>query len=147
MPRKIVVAVDQSEESKKLLEWAAKVVLKPEDHVVAIYCIPEKAMFGFGTFLLDEYWGRIQKEEVDQGEKILRSMRVEAEKIGIPITTETRPGAPHQVLEEYCTMIKADLLIMGRDTMQSVRGLGGSVSAHCIANCPCPVLVARAGTY
>jgi len=51
MPRKIVVAVDQSEESKKLLEWAAKVVLKPEDHVVAIYCIPEKAMFGFGELM------------------------------------------------------------------------------------------------
>eukprot|EP00190_Bangiopsis_sp_CCMP1999_P006666 CAMPEP_0198723872 /NCGR_PEP_ID=MMETSP1475-20131203/1387_1 /TAXON_ID= ORGANISM="Unidentified sp., Strain CCMP1999" /NCGR_SAMPLE_ID=MMETSP1475 /ASSEMBLY_ACC=CAM_ASM_001111 /LENGTH=108 /DNA_ID=CAMNT_0044485189 /DNA_START=107 /DNA_END=430 /DNA_ORIENTATION=+ len=108
MGRKVVVAVDKSPEAHKLLAWAAKKILTKEDHVVALYCTPVKAMFSFGGITLEQYWGRIQKEELDIAEKTLRDMRVAAEKIGINISTETQPGHANEVIVDYCKKVKAD---------------------------------------
>lgn len=98
-----------------------------------------------GGITFEGSWEKIQSEEIKIANETLRKMRIEADELGVPISTETSPGNASDIIPEYCKTVGAELLVMGRESQQGFFA-GPSVSAHCIAHAPCPVLVIRSGT-
>lgn len=63
MGRKIVIAVDKSDDAAKMFSWAKVKLFTKEDHIIALYCTPERSMFNLGNFLRTHVHGDFKKIE------------------------------------------------------------------------------------
>ncbi|KAL0384761.1 UNVERIFIED_CONTAM: hypothetical protein Sradi_2870400 [Sesamum radiatum] len=121
MARKILVAVDEGEESAYALSWCLKNLMvshhnsNSKDTLVLLYAKPPQAVY----------------IAMDSTGKDTVEMMVEY-------------GDPRDVICEVAEKLKVDFLVMGSHGYGLIRrAFIGSVSNHCAQKVKCPVLVVK----
>jgi len=150
--RKVVIAYDNSDASKKMFDWAVRDILRPEqDHVVLATVLDiQESTYIKAHFMKDEAVGRqshgrrLSVVEQDEATEQLRPLVETLVGKGITAQVNIVKGDAKIKLTELTKEVRADLMIIGS------RGLGpikkmimGSVSDYIVHNCECPVVVAR----
>jgi nucleotide-binding universal stress UspA family protein len=135
---RIVVGVDGSTQSRNALRWAAKEAQCTGDSLTAVMSwhnpYPEMWIPRLGP-TADPM--ELARRSLDQlvGEVLGKDPVVAVEKVVLE-------GPPAKVLIEAAH--GADLLVVGSRGLGAFTGLVlGSVSLHCVAHAPCPVVVVR----
>lgn len=132
--RRILVAVDGSEDSKRATMMAATIAEKYESELIVLNVIPGRA------------YDQIKVVAEKKAREIVDRELATARDHGIKARWEILPSAESIVgqIVDYADREKADLIVIG------TRGLGGfkrmligSISSGVVTHASCPVLVVR----
>ncbi|XP_062223486.1 universal stress protein PHOS34-like [Phragmites australis] len=157
-PRRVVVAVDESEESMHALSWClsnvvsttAEAVVAPPPAVVLVHACPTRPLYypvidGVGYVLtsevmdsMDQYMASVADTVVTKARSICTAFP------NVKVETCVEKGDPRDVICSAAEKVGADMLVMGtRGYGFLQRALLGSVSNHCVQKCKCPVVVVK----
>ncbi|CAN6289370.1 unnamed protein product [Urochloa humidicola] len=157
-PRRVVVAVDESEESTHALSWclsnvvsAAKAAAAPPPAVVLVHARSPPLPFyypavdGAGCLLtqqvmdsMDQYMASAADTVVTKAKSICTAFP------SVRVETCVEKGDPRDVICSAAEKAGADMVVMGSHGYGFLqRALLGSVSNHCVQNCKCPVVVVK----
>jgi nucleotide-binding universal stress UspA family protein len=136
---RIVVGVDGSDESKAALRWAGRQAALTGARLEAVitWHIPSAA-YGGPMLALTEYdFAPGAQQTLDEAiQEVLGAHPA------IEVSTVVEEGYPALMLLQAA--VGADLLVLGSRGHGAFAGmLLGSVSEHCVAHAPCPVVVIR----
>ncbi|XP_026430130.1 universal stress protein A-like protein [Papaver somniferum] len=152
--RKIVVAIDEGEESIYALTWAIKnnvfvVSQKSNDTILLLYAKPHMQLIS----TLDEPEYLFSSDVIISMEKyskdvsdcvIEKAKRVCKDLQSVKVEIRVEEGDPRDVICDVVEKIGADILVMGTHGYGMIkRALLGSVSTHCAQNVKCPVLIVK----
>ncbi|XP_030957778.1 universal stress protein PHOS32-like [Quercus lobata] len=149
--RKILVAVDQGEESMHALSWCLKNVISEnsKDTLVLLYVKPPRAVFsaldGTGYLFsadmmvaMDKYSNDVAEFVVEKAKKMCKDLH------DVKVETKIEHGDPRDVICQMTEKLGAAVLVMGSHGYGLIkRALLGSVSNHCAQNVKCPVLIVK----
>ncbi|KAK9147027.1 hypothetical protein Sjap_006930 [Stephania japonica] len=148
--RKILIAVDDGEESMYALTWAIKNVISQnsKDTLVLLYAKQPPVVFtsfdGTGYLFssdivsLDKYRDDVAENVIERARRLCRDLN----NVKVEVRVET--GDPRDVICEAAEKVGADVLVMGTHGYGLIkRALVGSVSNHCSQKAKCPVLVVK----
>ncbi|KAK7840231.1 hypothetical protein CFP56_016913 [Quercus suber] len=130
--RKILVAVDEGEESMHALSWCLKNVISKnsKDTLVLLYVKPPRPVFsaldGTGYLFSADIMAAVDKYSNDLAECVVEKAKMMCKDL-------------HDMTEK----LGADVLVMGAMVMPNQKALLGSVSNHCAQNVKCPVLIVK----
>ncbi|PKI44100.1 hypothetical protein CRG98_035512 [Punica granatum] len=154
MIRRIVVAIDESEESMNALSWCLDSLVfqdKPGNNVlVLLYVKPPPPIYSFfdaaeylfsgdAVAAMEKYGTELVHSAMDRAEAVYRSFstRIEVERL-------VGRGDPKDVICHTVKKLKADTLVMGSHGYGFMkRALLGSVSEHCAKKVKCPVVIVK----
>ncbi|KAL3728414.1 hypothetical protein ACJRO7_033060 [Eucalyptus globulus] len=149
--RRVLVAVDESEESMHALSWCLKNIVsdKFRDTLLLLYVKPPRAMstaldgtaylFSSEVMLAIERYGNEVADCVMQKAKKLCS-----ELADVKVETRMENGDARDVICQMADKLGADLLVMGSHGYGLIkRTFLGSVSNHCAQNAKCPVMIVK----
>ncbi|EOY11636.1 USP-like protein isoform 3 [Theobroma cacao] len=148
--RKILVAVDEGEESMYALSWCLKNVISQnsKDTLILLYAKPPRAVYsaldGTGYLFSADILATMEKYSNDVAacviEKAKRMCREQADEVEVRVES----GDPRDVICQVAEKINADVLVMGSHGYGLIkRAFLGSVSNHCAQNVKCPVLIVK----
>lgn len=145
MYKKILVAVDGSEQAAKAALHGAHLAVKLGADVIIFHVVPTLPSYAsISPDQLGIVHQDITKEFYKQGREILKQTREDLAAYAINITSEMSVGHP---ADEICKMVAkcgCDLLIMGSRGLGQIKGyLMGSVSNRVCRHVDCPVLIMR----
>ena len=136
--KRILVPIDSSETSKRVLAQAAKVNRFSEAEIHILY-VADIHKLAINAYLSNNILAEIEKA----GDRILGEAELAFPK-EMHLVKIYRTGDPAEVIEEYEKEINADLIIMGSRGLGFVRGvLLGSVSKYVLEHAKCPVLIVK----
>ncbi|KAL4636810.1 hypothetical protein ACB092_03G035400 [Castanea dentata] len=149
--RKILVAVDEGEESRHALSWCLKNVISEnsKDTLILLYVKPPRAVFspldGTGYLFsadimaaMDKYSNDVAECVVEKAKKMCKDLH------DVKVETRIEHGDPRDVICQMTEKLGADVLVMGSHGYGLIkRALLGSVSNHCAQNVKCPVLIVK----
>jgi len=150
--RKVLIAYDNSEASKKMFDWAFRDILRPDnDHVVLATVLDiQESTYIKAQFLKDDAAGRqshgrrLTIVEQDEATGQLRPLVDKLVEKGITVQVNVLKGDAKVKLTELSKDLRADLVIIGSRGLGPIKKmLMGSTSDFIVHNCPCPVIVAR----
>ncbi len=135
----IVVGIDGSLHSRKIVAYAADLAQKYDAAVFVVY-----AYSPIPTWLGNRELERVAGVEVDKGMELLAPYVELLRRAGIQAEPEVMEGpAPRAILNVAQTR-QADLIVIGSRGLGAVRGLLlGSVSERVVRLATCPVLIVR----
>lgn len=138
MVRRVVVAVDGSEQAEKAVEYALEQF--PDDELAAIYVVnPTKAISG-GEYPTQA----VLDAEEERARSILRDVESVARDHDREIATESLFGRPSREIVSYADGTDADQIVVGSHGRTGVsRVLLGSVAESIVRRAPVPVTVVR----
>ncbi len=151
--RKILVAIDGSNQSEAVFEQALELAKKEDASLMLLHCLPLELQSG-GLYYTDMY-GRELINYSDQMQEKFRKEKNEAlewlasycEKgtaQGVPTEWDVKVGDAGNVIRQLAETWDADLVVLGR---RGHRGLAeiilGSVSSYVVHHVPCSVLVVQ----
>ncbi|XWS57443.1 hypothetical protein CRYUN_Cryun09bG0174500 [Craigia yunnanensis] len=150
--RKILVAVDEGEESIYALSWCLKNMISrnSKDTLILLYVKPPRAVYsaldGTGYLFSTDILATMDKYSNDVAvcviEKAKRTCREQADEVKVKVRVEN--GDPRDLICQVAQRINADVLVMGSHGYGLIkRALLGSVSNHCAQNVKCPVLIVK----
>ncbi|GMI79377.1 hypothetical protein like AT3G62550 [Hibiscus trionum] len=151
--RKIVVAVDEGEESMYALSWCLKNVVSQssKDTLILLYAKPPRAVYssldGTGYLFsadilvsIEKYSNDVAACVIEKAKRVCREQAAHEVKVEVKIES----GDPRDVICEFADKINADMLVMGTHGYGLIkRAFLGSVSNHCAQNVKCPVLIVK----
>mmetsp|Transcript_25271 Transcript_25271/g.43637 ORF Transcript_25271/g.43637 Transcript_25271/m.43637 type:complete len:160 (+) Transcript_25271:42-521(+) len=158
--RKFIVAVDGSPSSTKALDWALTTLIVPEEDIVILVAVSEKAG-EFGGFPVCVFpkspkatvgdVARFQSREQMELMKIRAELSAFLQKYeamcaaaSVSCSCMELAGNPKEELCAIAEREKPHILIVGnRGTGDLKRLLLGSTSDYLVHNCTCPVLVVK----
>ncbi len=150
MIKKILVAYDNGNQSKKALEAAIEISgnTGAEIYVVAAYALP---IVYQGTIPLDGVYpdntviiNYLQENSHAYMEKILAEAADQVRQANIPVYTEVLDGSPGRVISQYAEEKGVDLVAVGSHNRTMVnRFFIGSVSNYILQHVKCLVLIAK----
>lgn len=137
MFRKVVVALDGSEESKKAAELAEAIARRFRSEVLVVH-VRELAYTGGGTW--DPEWApEVEASIAASVSRLTAHGRQASSEI-----VEAPEGHEGHAIADAAAKIGADLIVMGSRGRSRVAGaVLGSVAGSVIHHASCPVLVAR----
>ncbi|GMY21867.1 universal stress protein PHOS32-like [Fagus crenata] len=149
--RKILVAVDEGEESVHALSWCLKNVISEnsKDTLVLLYVKPPRAVFtaldGTGYLFssdiltaMDKYGNDVADCVIEKAKKICKDLQ------DVKVETRIEHGDPRDVICQMTQKLGADVLVMGSHGYGPIkRAFLGSVSNHCAQNVKCPILIVK----
>ncbi|SDL20129.1 Nucleotide-binding universal stress protein, UspA family [Glycomyces sambucus] len=139
---RIVVGADGSEESVEAVRWAVRQAALTGATVQVVTAWEVPMAYGAGMMIMPD------EAEFDAAAKQVAEQTVRAaaaEDGQVQVERTTVMGHPARVLTEAAE--GAALLVLGGRGRGGFKGmLLGSVSQHCVANGPCPVVVVRTAT-
>ncbi|KMT13834.1 hypothetical protein BVRB_4g076790 [Beta vulgaris subsp. vulgaris] len=148
--RKIVVAVDESEESMYALSWCLNniIVRHPEDSFVILHAKrPTVVYSGFdnSAYLSShDALSSLDRRDSDMACWVLQKAEKLCAEHDVKVEGRVEEGDPGDVICEMVKVLKADLLVTGSHGYgQLTRAILKSVSHHCVQNAGCPVLVVK----
>ncbi|RLN41493.1 universal stress protein A-like protein [Panicum miliaceum] len=156
-PRRVVVPVDESEESMHALSWclsnvvsAARAAAAAPPAVVLFHARSPRPFYcpavdGAGYLLtqqvmdsMDQYMASAADTVVTKAKSICTAFP------GVRVETCVEKGDPRDVICGAAEKAGADMVVMGSHGYGFLqRALLGSVSNHCVQNCKCPVVVVK----
>lgn len=141
---RLLVALDGSEESRKVVQFLARTPFKGPMRVTAVTVWPghQQGLFGVLRGLRDQRTAaRVARS---QGGEVLRKLT--APLAGGPYTVETEwlQGDPAFMLIEAAARHQAQMIVLGARGRKAIkRFLLGSVSQKVLVHAPCSVLIVR----
>ena len=132
---KILVAVDNSENSKRAGDYALKLSKEFHANVMALHVIPA------GKYLPEENLEKGTEHDFDYLDKISQ----QSVSAGVNLKTEIIKADSSVVDEitEYAEKENIDLIVIGIRSVSEFRFMLGSTATGVIVNAPCPVLVVK----
>ncbi|KAE8660199.1 USP-like protein isoform 3 [Hibiscus syriacus] len=151
--RKILVAVDEGEESMYALSWCLKNLAprSSKDTLILLYAKPPRtvssSLDGTGYMFSADILATMDKYSDDVAaciiEKAKRICREQAD-YEVKVEVKIESGDPRDVICQVAQKIDADVLVMGTHGYGLIkRAFLGSVSNHCAQNVNCPVLIVK----
>lgn len=145
--RKIMAAVDISEYSKDILEYAGSLAESTQSELIVVNVIHhrdieilQKAAMETTGFSVKEWLERQKKERLEAIQGLIR----EAALSHLPIRTLFREGIPFRELTKAVEEEGVDLVVMGVKGRGNVPGvLVGSTADKVFRRCPVPLLNVR----
>ncbi|KAH1083723.1 hypothetical protein J1N35_023484 [Gossypium stocksii] len=151
--RKILVAVDEGEESTNALSWCLKNVIShtSKDTLVLLYAKPPRAVYtsldGTGYLFSSDILATMDKYSNDVADCVIEKAKRMCREQGDPevkVEVIIESGDPRDVICQVADKINADVLVMGSHGYGLIkRALLGSVSNYCAQNVKCPVLIVK----
>ncbi|GLJ09326.1 hypothetical protein SUGI_0106670 [Cryptomeria japonica] len=148
--RKIMVGVDESEESMNALSWALDFfcIGNAKDSLILLHAQPPPGdysnMDSTGYLFSSEIDQAVEKYQKNVTENVLK--RAKSICIGKNVCEESRVcvGDARDVICEEAEKIKPDFLVIGSHGYGTIkRAFLGSVSDYCAHNVKCPVLIVK----
>ncbi|KAA3472612.1 universal stress protein A-like protein [Gossypium australe] len=151
--RKILVAVDEGEESMYALSWCLKNIISQccKDILFLLYVRSAQAFHSsldgtgylFSSDVLatvDKYSNEVANCIIEKAKRMCREKGDDEVKVEVIIES----GDPRDVICRVAENIHADVLVMGSHGYGLIqRAFLGSVSNHCAQNVKCPVLIVK----
>ncbi|XP_030440323.2 universal stress protein A-like protein isoform X1 [Syzygium oleosum] len=149
--RKILVAVDESEESMYALSWCLKNVVSEnyKDTVVLLYAKPIRSAYatldGTGYFFSSEVVATMERYNKEMAGSVMAKAKKVCNDFGeVEVETRVENGDARDVICRVTQELGPDVLVMGSHGYGLIkRAFLGSVSYHCSQNVKCPVLVVK----
>ncbi|XP_003558090.1 universal stress protein PHOS32 isoform X3 [Brachypodium distachyon] len=158
--RRILVAVDEGDESVHALRWCLANFAAPGDTVVLLYVRPPpptyslldaSAPLGYlfaeeATAAIDGYSREVAESVVQKARKLcaLYSREYGRANGGMKVEVKVSVGDARSVICEMVDELGADVLVMGSHGYGLFkRALLGSVSDYCVRNANRPVLIVK----
>ncbi|KAH7542967.1 universal stress protein A-like protein [Ziziphus jujuba] len=149
--RRILVAVDEGEESTYALSWCLKNVISDnsKDTLILLYAKPPRPVFtaldGTGflfssdiTSAMDRYGNELAECIIEKAKRMCKDLQ------DVKVETRIESGDPRDVICQMAEKLGADVLVMGSHGYGLIkRTFLGSVSNHCAQNVKCPVLIVK----
>lgn len=155
LPRKVVVAVDESSESAFALEWALSHVVFPSDLLILLHVhsnpVAAPTSLGIDQFGMEDVYmppdssSRASVAALDASEALVQHfMRQAGERTKARCEGRVVMGPTEERLVEELRGMEADVAVIGtRDYDVISRTFLGSVSDYLAHHCPCPLVVAK----
>ncbi|KAJ6757046.1 ADENINE NUCLEOTIDE ALPHA HYDROLASES-LIKE SUPERFAMILY PROTEIN [Salix koriyanagi] len=152
--RRILVAVDESEESMNALSWCLKNVLvstsSSKDTLILLYVKPPRVVYsaldGTGYLFSSDIMETMQKYSNDIADCVIeKAKRMCREQFqDVKVETMIEHGDPRDLICQIAEKLNVDMLVMGSHGYGVIkRAFLGSVSNHCAQNVKCPVLIVK----
>ncbi|AFQ42515.1 universal stress protein [Desulfosporosinus meridiei] len=142
MFKKILVATDASEYSRRALITALEIAQKYDAEIELL----------FVSYIREAYWGNnvaygilIPQEQIDEaGEQALEATLQGIDVGNISVKKKIVQGYPSTMILEEAKKLEADLVVMGSHGYGPITGsLLGSVSQRVLPRAECPVLIVK----
>lgn len=140
MFKKILLAVDGSQDSRKACKFAGKIAQQNDAEVIVVHAIPS----------VPPLPGNLPKEEMTKyfkraGQEIAQETADDLESEGVDVTVEVLKGPPAEAILKVAKTRQPDLIVMGSRGHGDLSSLLlGSVSHRVLAHAKPPVLVVKA---
>eukprot|EP01018_Ginkgo_biloba_P027232 Gb_26924 [translate_table: standard] len=153
--RRVLVAVDESEESIYALSWALEYLLigsdeetEQKDTVILLHAqsLPRvyTAVDGTAYIFSSDIVESIEKQQREHTESILQKAKGICSHKNIHVETKVAIGDPRDVICEQVEKLEADFLVIGSHGYGMIkRALLGSVSDYCVRYAKCPVVIVK----
>lgn len=136
--KKILVAVDGSEWSKKAFEYALDEAKELDNHLTILRVV---SSFGYAGDILEE----ALEDELKNARKFVKDLKEKAEEKDVDLDTEVITGTDiSSEIVKYAEENDYDLIVVGSRGKTDLETITlGSVSEGVVKRAPCPVLVIR----
>ncbi|KAJ3045679.1 hypothetical protein HDV00_007805 [Rhizophlyctis rosea] len=153
--RVVVVALDNTPQSRKALQWSLKNILRSNDQCILLSIgMLELDLGDIVDVAADSVDPELQRQAQDESVTVVEEAEsvVKAHEAAHPdalqkVIFERAPltsSDPQKTLVEFCRISKPDLLVLGcRDMPAYKRLVFGSMTDHCLHQVKCPVLVVK----
>ncbi|OIW07094.1 hypothetical protein TanjilG_02728 [Lupinus angustifolius] len=147
--RRIVVAIDEGDESMYALSWCLKNIVfeNSKDTLILLYVKPPAPLFpSFDApefVITAEAMAKIEKYSQEVADRVLETATRLCNNIP-NVEMKVGQGDPRDVICEMTQKLGADMLVMGSHGYGTIkRAFLGSVSNYCAQNAKCPVLIVK----
>ncbi|MEC4814315.1 MAG: universal stress protein [Scytonema sp. PMC 1069.18] len=131
--KKILVAVDSSEQALVVFEQAVELAKKEPASLMVFHGVDLGAKLNYPSEI---------KMKTQQGEELLETYKAKAQGLDIEAEFSCRVGQPGEAICNLARSWGADLIVLGRRGFRGITEvLLGSVSSYVVRNAPCSVLV------
>ncbi|KAG5624638.1 hypothetical protein H5410_009856 [Solanum commersonii] len=156
--RKILVAVDESEESSYALSWCIKNIItgNSNDTLILLYSIPPRAVYSTldgtgekdhpeGYLFSPDILATMERYSSEVAQCVMEKAKRACEALnGVKVETIIEHGDARDVICQATEKLHVDMLVMGSHGYGVIkRAFLGSVSNHCAQNVKCPVLIVK----
>lgn len=148
--KKILVAIDGSEESRKAAEQAAALAKKDGAELTLISVVEvenDMAYTELGIAVSGDYSGirdALTKIKQESSEKLLDTIIAGLDTAGLIVNKIIRIGSAHPEIIDEAKTGKYDLIVMGHRGLNPVkRFFMGSVAKRVIEDAPCSILIVK----
>ncbi|MEX2471082.1 MAG: universal stress protein [Gemmatimonadota bacterium] len=142
-PRRILVAVDETEGARRVLAWAGALAERFDANGTVVTAIePPGIPVNQTLFSSEEEYREARNDVVDRARERVRATMEEASVDPARFTAEARYGRPEQEIISVARDLGADLIVLGtRGFTHGQALMVGSVSRRVIEASECPVFV------
>ncbi|KAL3749998.1 hypothetical protein ACJRO7_011039 [Eucalyptus globulus] len=149
--RKILVAVDESEESLYALSWCLENVVSEnsKDNLVLLYAKPLRSAYtaldGTGYLFSSDIVATMERHNNEMADRVMARAKKICHDFGeVAVETRVENGDARDIICSVAQKSVPDVLVMGSHGYGLIkRAFLGSVSYHCAQNVKCPVLVVK----
>lgn len=149
--RKILAAVDGSEESTNALSWCLKniVAKNSKDTLVLLYSKKPLPFYpatdGPGYPFSTDLAASVERYNNELAESVMEKAKGLCKEVhDVKVETRVELGDPRDVICQVTEKLGADMVVMGtRGHGMIKRAFLGSVSNHCAQNVKCPVVIVK----
>lgn len=138
--KKILVPVDFSENSQKVLRTAADVASRFKAELIVVFVVQSFDDYS-GFFVPHIPIIQLEEEMVKSAEEKMKSFAAETLNGSVPHTTAVLSGDVVEEINRFAGEEKADMIVMGTHGYKGLdKILFGSVAEKIVKTAPCPVL-------
>lgn len=139
MFQRILVAIDGSEGSERALAKALELARLTEATLLALAVEGPLPAYAATIGEVEE----VKREKDAFFGSLLRHARESAERAGVPVEVELRPGHASELIVRYAREKQADLIVLGHRGHFLRDHLLGSTADRVVEHADCPVMIVR----
>ena len=148
MFKRILCGVDGSKLSEKAARYAVQLARLFQAELTLIYVapLPILQLFTPTTSMItpDLLPQEVEKRLTEQGANLLKELQAKLNQPELKIETRLEFGHPADTICQISKEEAFDLIVVGNRGMSEIKSIFmGSVSAHLVHSCQCPILVVK----
>ncbi|XP_057423241.1 universal stress protein A-like protein isoform X2 [Lotus japonicus] len=147
--RRIMVTVDEGDESMYALSWCLKNLAfqNDKDHLILLYVKPPRVVYsafdGTGYLFSSDITATMERVSQQVAEGVLERAKGLCNNVE-NVEVKAESGDPRDVICQMVQKWGVDVLVMGSHGYGVIkRAFLGSVSNHCAQNVKCPVVIVK----
>ncbi|KAL7257696.1 hypothetical protein ACSBR1_003919 [Camellia fascicularis] len=152
--RKILVAVDEGQESMYALSWCLNNILvsqNSKDTLILLYAKATPPVYtafdGTGYLFSDDIVATMEKYNNEVAESVMEKANKlckEVHNLDVKVVTKVENGDARDVICQVAEKLDVNLVVMGSHGYGLIkRAFLGSVSNHCAQKVQCPILIVK----